>query len=82
MPFTPGTVWKVARPQGGNNMPLVTHFVYTGEAINPYRCELCITPKQRQALAAKGAAANWEPLSYPDNVAPRICRKCGLDFYR
>lgn len=52
--------------------PLIRTFYFTGEDINPWRCECCLTKRQRE-----------NRIEYPilwDNVRYVVCRKCGLMF--
>jgi hypothetical protein len=54
--------------------PLVKWYYYTGEKINPWRCELCVTKKQKA-----------KPVPNPDmlfkDLFPACCNKCGMDLY-
>lgn len=68
----------IKRPEGGNNFPLIEHFVFTGEPVNPWRCFSCETTVQRRSAAGTSVKL----LDIPQVLWPRCCRKCGLDFYR
>jgi hypothetical protein len=68
----------IKRPEGGNNFPLIEHFVFTGEAINPWRCFSCQTAAQRNS--AGGASVTL--LDVPQDLHPQCCRKCGVSFNR
>ncbi len=49
----------------------VAYYYHTGEPINPYRCEACITKKQLVAWKRRGASV------LKSDLADRCCRKCG-----
>lgn len=67
-------MYSVVRPMRPlQAFPLIRRFVYTGEPINPYRCECCATKKQRAGLATIREYADVD-------VKPEICRKCAVDF--
>lgn len=51
--------------------PLIRWIYYTGEDVNPYRCECCLTKKQR----AETDCAISEPASQDI-----CCRKCGVSI--
>lgn len=51
--------------------PLITRFLYTGEEINPWRCESCATKEQRRQ-------ADRLPTSTASLSATTCCGKCGL----
>lgn len=66
---------QVLRPSGNQNFPLIEKFVLTGEPINPWRCECCLTQAQRRNI-------NPVVADLRDVGLPGCCRKCGVDFYR
>ena len=72
-------VYSRRRPKGGNNFPLVSLFLHTGEADNPWRCENCTTKKQHHDFLL---TPNVSPEALAALPAPKCCRKCGMDFYR
>jgi hypothetical protein len=82
-PGRPSVPFKVRRPEGLRNFPLVNFFIFTGEEHNPWRCELCVRKRER---VAKGEASVTEAQALehfgPDRGRPQYCRKCGMDFYR
>lgn len=67
-------MFSVVRPvRPLQSFPLIRRFVFTGEPLNPYRCECCATKKQRKALATVRTYAETD-------VKPEVCRKCSVDF--
>jgi len=56
------------------NFPLISWMYYTGEELNPYRCQCCLTAKQRRA-------ADKVPEKSLREVGTHICcRKCGVEL--
>jgi len=72
---------KVERTElySGQDFPLIRLAVYTGEALNPWRCECCLTKPQRKAAEAAPTVDKWDSLR-THHTAPECCRKCGLTF--
>jgi hypothetical protein len=56
------------------SFPLITRFAYTGEPLNPWRCESCLTKPQRRDADLGGVRGIPSP-------SPGCCRKCGVDFW-
>lgn len=67
--------FKVRR-ENCREFPLIEWMYFTGEAENPYRCECCLTAKQRKQAIYVPVFASWE-IPYP---RPACCRKCGCDY--
>jgi hypothetical protein len=63
----------VLRRETKRDFPLIEEFYYTGEELNGWRCETCVTKKQREAAEQVAGEATT-------NERPRNCRKCGLTF--
>lgn len=72
------TPFKVRRPAGGRNFPLVDFFYYTGEKWNPWRCGRCATKKQKDQAVE---VTEEEAIRFNDGI-PGCCRKCSTDYYR
>jgi hypothetical protein len=67
-------MYSVVRPvRSLQQFPLIRKFVYTGEPMNPYRCECCATKQQRKALGNVKAYGDVQD-------KPEICRKCAVEF--
>ena len=67
-------MYRVMRPAGRNNNPLIVEFIFTAEPLNPWRCDGCATRRQRRKAKTLYAGV------IPDGC--ECCRKCGLDFFR
>jgi hypothetical protein len=75
-------MFKVKRPNGPNkrmNFPLIDWFVHTGEELNPYRCQACLTKPQRRAFPAM-EVRNELNIVLAGQPRPECCRKCGCSF--
>ncbi len=70
-------MFKVIRELNKVNHPLVKCFIYTGESLNPYRCESCATKKQRKLAFETRTLNDIQSLNLP---RPECCRTCGMDF--
>jgi hypothetical protein len=55
--------------RGVTNQPGVRRFVYTGESLNPWRCELCYRKSSKVTVD-----------TLPSVNPPYCCNKCGLEF--
>jgi len=64
---------KVSAVRNQKEFPLIVRYFYTGEPINPFRCECCVTKKQRARACALASQR-------PDGVRGECCRKCGIRF--
>jgi hypothetical protein len=53
------------------NRPLTKFMFWTGEQINPYRCEDCLTKKQRELPSQELETVDIDVM----------CRKCGIGMY-
>jgi hypothetical protein len=62
------------------NKPLIDAFVFTGEMLNPYRCESCTTKGQRSRLERAGNPVKTEAEAAAVAERPECCRKCGVSF--
>ena len=58
------------------SFPLVSQFFYTGEDLNPWTCENCITIPQIKVIN-KMIKDNTKVSVQP----PECCRKCGMSFF-
>lgn len=69
--------FRIQRPsRPGQDFPLIRFFWFTGEELNPWRCENCLTDRQRKDLPVELTDEHLRP----ENT-PKLCRKCGVDFY-
>lgn len=69
-------IYRIERSEMLRRMsfPLIQYGFFTGEDINPWRCECCLTKKQRQRFDKN-----------PQDIQPvdstyKCCRKCGVEL--
>lgn len=56
-------------PSRKMSFPLIARLYMTGEALNPWRCDACLTKRQRTK------APNATPSTTTNDIC---CRKCGV----
>jgi hypothetical protein len=80
----PKPLFRVERlSHPGQVFPLIRFFWFTNEPLNPWRCESCLTAKQRRLVPTSETrfAVDWT-IVVPNERSekPECCRKCGVDF--
>ena len=72
---TPKPRWVARAWDEQHDIFPVKMFMFTGEVINPWRCEHCATKRQK-AQAFRGPLGEINPPGY-DSI---VCRKCGMYY--